>query len=596
MTSLIDSVEFFVADTPPRTPLEEQMRQALSSTLLAGGARGVLAFGVNFSDLFDAIAILNSGIAAIRFLQEDEQDFPEITVQNFQQIVETSVNQPIFVHRLLVLPVTQIDVEPFTPGRMDMIGVCSADQLADVLLNLGDSCNASLVATLYPLLSKQCSEDLLQLIQREPQRFGTVEDAIPWLQAPFETQVSPTQSVLPEPAQPEAPLQTLPVSEPPSPAVASAQPVPTGHSVPLPPAAPPTAEQSRSSSAGNPSVSITSWMSQASAPPVAVLEPQQTPSDIPIAEEILHEPLGQAFPGILKVEEDPKLSSRFLKPAGLVLLVGISAYQFLFPAAPVADPKLAPKPEVVVAERTEQLLKDLDTDAPVPMNQLTPRLADALLNEYALGIRSLWNPGKSPIITSRQTAMSADQRTIQVALGFTFSDTTTHIVQSVWRKIDQSWFLDDWQVATAPTIGNPQPELPGAKLKCRRDNLLPPPEAGLLKLYELQGFERQGSLSEATFRNLYATINSQTIDPNATQAYYSTSFSQFVAKNPSNLTALRANREAHLHFGPSLWPGKPVYWFRIQPPYLNQSTNGIAAFKIQSGQVVIDWLEVACRN
>jgi hypothetical protein len=594
MTTLIDSVEIF-ADTPARTPVEKQMRQALSSTLLAGGARGVLAFGVNFGDHFDAVAILNSGFAAIRFLQEEEQDFPEITVQNFQQIVEASLNQPIFVHRLLVLPATQVDVEPFTPGRMGMIGVCSADQLADVLLNLGDCCNASLVATLYPLFAKHCPEDLLSLIQRDSQRFGTAEDAIPWLEAPMETQVSSAPLVLAEPAQPEAPLQALPVSEPPASAIASAQPVQTEQLVEAVRAVPPTAEQPRSSSAGNLSAFTTSWMSQASTPSAAVLEPQ-TSSEIPISEEILDEPLGKAFPEILKVKEDPKLSSRFLKPVGLLLLVGISAYQFLFPAAPVADPKLPPKPEIVIAGRTEQLLKDLDTDAPVPMNQLTPRLADALLNEYALGIRSLWNPGKSPIITSRQTALSTDRRTIQVALGFTYSDTTTHTVQSVWQKIDQSWFLDDWQVATAPAIGNPQPELPGVKLKCRRDNLLPPPEAGLLKLHELQGFERQGSLSEATFRNLYATINSQTIDPNATQTYYSTSFSQYITKNPSNLTSLRVNRDAHLHFGPSLWPGKPVYWFRIQPPYLNQSINGIAAFKIQSGQVVIDWLEVACRN
>jgi hypothetical protein len=559
MATLIDSVEVF-AETPARNLFEEQIRQDLQAKLIAGGARGVIAFGVDFGDPFDAVAILNSGFAAIRFLQIDEQDFPEITVQNFQQIVEASLNQPIFVHRLLVLPATQAEVEPFAPGRMDMIGVCSVDQLAEVLLNLGDRCNASLVATLYPLLTKQCPEDLLSLIQREPQRFGTAEDAISWLETPPEVPISPP------PAPPEL-------------------------SVTSPPAIPPQAEQPRSGSTENPSASSASWMSQPAAPPVALLEPEATP-EVPTPEE----PLEKAFPEILKIEEAPKPLSRFLKPAGLVLLVGISAYQFLFPAPPATDPKLPPKPEVIIAARTEQLLKDLDTDTPAPMNQLTPRLADALLNEYALGIRSLWNPGKSPIITSRQTTVSTDQRTIQVVIGFTYSDATTHTVQSIWQKVDQSWFLDDWQVATAPAIGNPQPELPGAKLKCRRDNLLPPPEAGLLKLYELPGFEHQGSLSESVFRNLYATINSQTVDPNATQAYYSTSFSQFVAKNPSNLTALRANREAHLHFGPALWPGKPVYWFRIQPPYLNQSINGIAAFKIQSGQVVIDWLEVACRN
>jgi hypothetical protein len=556
MVTLIDSVEVFV-ETPARNLFEEQIRQDLQAKLIAGGARGVIAFGVDFGDPFDAVAILNSGFAAISFLQIDQQDFPEITLQNFQQIVEASLNQPIFVHRLLVLPATQTEVEPFAPGRMDMIGVCSADQLAEVLLNLGDRCNASLVATLYPLLTKQCPEDLLSLIQREPQRFGTAEDAIPWMETPMEVQIS-----LP----PEQPAPSLP-------------PVP------------PTSEQPRSSATERSSNSSTSWMSQPTSPPVAVLEPEATP-EIPIPEE----PLEKAFPEILKVEEDPKPLSRLLKPAGLFLLVGISLYQFLIPAAPITDPKLPPKPEVIVAERTEQLLKDLDTDAPVPMNQLTPRLADALLNEYALGIRSLWNPGKSPIITTRLATVSADQRTIQVVLGFTYRDATTHTVQSIWQKVNQSWFLDDWQVATAPAIGNPQPELPGTKLKCRRDNLLPPPEAGLLKFYELPGFERQGSLSEATFRNLYTTINSQTIDPNATQAYYSTSFSQFIAKNPSGLTALRANREAHLHFGPALWPGKPVYWFRIQPPYLNQPINGMAAFKIQSGQVVIDWLEVACRN
>jgi hypothetical protein len=556
MVTLIDSVEVFV-ETPSRNLFEEQIRQDLQAKLIAGGARGVFAFGVDFGDPFDAVAILNSGFAAIRFLQIDEQDFPDITVQNFQQIVEASLNQPIFVHRLLVLPATQAEVEPFAPGRMDMIGVCSAEQLAEVLLNLGDRCNASLVATLYPLLTKQCPEDLLSLIQREPQRFGTAEDDISWMETPQEVQIAPL---------PEQPAPSLP-------------PVPS------------TSKQPRSSTTENPSASSASWMSQPAAPSVALLEPEAAP-------EVLtpEEPLEKAFPEILKVEEDPKPFSRFLKPAGLVLLVGISLYQFLFPAAPIADPNLPPKPGVIIAERTEQLLKDLDTDAPVPMNQLTPRLADALLNEYALGIRSLWNPGKSPIITSRQTTVSADQRTIQVVLGFTYSDATTHTVQSIWQKVGQSWFLDEWQVATAPAIGNPQNELPGAKLKCRRDNLLPPPESGLLKLYELPGFEHQGSLSEATFRNLYTTINSQTIDPNATQAYYSTSFSQFVTKNPSSLTALRANREAQLHFGPALWPGKPVYWFRIQPPYLNQAINGIAAFKIQSGQVVIDWLEVACRN
>ncbi len=260
----------------------------------------------------------------------------------------------------------------------------------------------------------------------------------------------------------------------------------------------------------------------------------------------------------------------------------------------------ATEQEQLIAQ-TEQLLKSLDDNEALQRGILTPKLFDSLQNEYALAMRSLWTPGKHPVISSRQAVLSADRTIAQVALSLAYADNSAHSLQVTWLKAGEGWSIDDWQVATVPPLPgtNPEMEFPGPKLKCRRDNSLPPPENGLLTYWDLPPFTNQGKLSEATFRGMYVTLIRGITDTNASKAYFSNTFNQYLAKSAATLSALQPSKQAIIRFGPSLWKGRPVFWFVINPfpgpAQVQNFISGIAAFKVESGQVVIDWLEVACK-
>jgi hypothetical protein len=281
----------------------------------------------------------------------------------------------------------------------------------------------------------------------------------------------------------------------------------------------------------------------------------------------------------------------YLSWAGLVSVFGISFYIALTPVK--IEKNRAPTTEEVLTERTEEFLSTLDRGEMLPGNIVTKRLRDELINEYALGKRALWEPQTLSKITER-TAVKQDSSEIQVKFKLSTLNQGTHNLFSIWQKKDKKWMLDDWKITTDSQLATEQKEeFPGTKLRCRRDNRLFTRNRGLYDLYDLPPFKGQIKLSENTFRGMFNNIVNNFADSASSNVYFSSILQKEII-NGSILTNIPRVKDSVILFGPSVWPGKPVFWFSIRQPNNNTPVTGIAAFSIESGQVVINEIKMTC--
>jgi Nuclease-related domain len=284
------------------------------------------------------------------------------------------------------------------------------------------------------------------------------------------------------------------------------------------------------------------------------------------------------------------LWQKVLLGVGLVLVSGVALWIFL---TPLEKPDLKPSPEKALVERTRILLAQMDQEETLDPKTFTQSFKDTLINEFPLGIRSLWQPGHLSKVTGTTWRTLPDSQ-IQVRLTASLDDSSLRSIQAVWIPSAAAYFLDDWQVFKGDHFDG-QAELPGKKLRCRRDNRLPTEEEGLASLLSLTSFAHQDTLSKQTLNGLLATASARTSDRDAVKVYYSTHFlSQQNGKLAARLQ-LPQVRDGALTFGSALWPGKPVYWFAVTPKRSRRMTVGLAAFTVESGQVVVHDLRMQCR-
>lgn len=295
---------------------------------------------------------------------------------------------------------------------------------------------------------------------------------------------------------------------------------------------------------------------------------------------------------IISTPPIPKpLWQKILPGVGLAFVSGVALWVFLTPLEKPDD--LKPSPEKALVERTRALLEQMDEEQALDPKTFTQNFRDTLKNEFPLGMRSLWQPGHLAKITGTTWRTLPDSQ-IQVRLTANLDDGSLRSIQAVWIPGTVAYVLDGWQVFKGDHFDG-QAELPGKKLRCCRDNRLPTKEEGLASLLSLTSFAHQETLSKQTLKGLLATASARTSDRDAVKVYYSTHFlNQQNGKLAARLQ-LPQVRDGALTFGPALWPGKPVYWFAVTPKHSRRMTVGLAAFTVESGQVVVYDLRMQCR-
>ncbi|AGY57965.1 nuclease-related domain-containing protein [Gloeobacter kilaueensis] len=571
---LITGLEL-IESGPPDEPFEALVREKLTSALQKRGIKGMLVCGARVGRATrecDLIALLETGVATIecknatgritgginglQIASQSEGNPCEQVLEQVNGLKESIAStlqpeQEVFVHGILVFPnsadlselsgASGLRVNCHAGERSTGVIVCNLSHLEEVLVQLGDALTASFVAmakaTIFNCLS---TAEERELVSREPVAFGRQGELVWSQQALRQTNWMYEE----EPSQQDEPTGEIPADS------GSAE------------------------------------------------MPQPEPSDpgTENASDADFERISESDAAVVEGAQQERLLS-YLRWSGLAFVVGAGLWVALTGAPRSASATRRPLTTgESLAERTADMVSALDAGGAVETQTLTPRFADELVNEYALGLRSLWVPerGVQPI-SQKLSSGRPDRIGVEVEMG-DGSDTTT-VLKAVWERSGRQWLLDRWQVSTPKgLLRGAKAELPGAKLKCRRDNQLRIREEGLLQLHELPAFSGQNRLAAKTLQNLYTVLAREQRDREAPKIFYSTQLQVLMGKNRQVMSGLPVSKTAQVHLGSPLWPGKPVYWFTVQKPRSSKVAMGVVAFGVESGQVVIEDLRMRCPN